>query len=277
MEKEDPSVPINTYIAWEEGIARIKWYLKSKRPKLDKIVRNYNPGHNEREFFYYSDPRVISDLFGHVLESKKYSGIRIYFGSCLDVIPAGCDPGDKGKLVLIYVPTTNEKDDSAEAMDENIKPFKDSDKYYKLRPSDCSRVRLTSEVFDDLVLNYENKKRGVLRRSLSATDRKNPKTNKETKHLFMNRECIREIKTEIDYQLDMSAKYGATGIKVYITSYTNKPVQRDGYELSRRLTIQFVFTDDAGQDLNLERIDPRYSSRPHAIALNTINPTPPYP
>lgn len=267
MAKKVP-LPINTYIPWAESIARTNWYLKHKRPILDGIVHRYNPGHTERESFYYSDPRVISDLFGHVLGNEKYTGIRIYFGSCRAVIPKGCDVGDKGKLVLIYVPTIRKG--------ENEKADNDSDEYYKLRPSSCSRETLAKTVLDKLVNNYQVDKRAILGSSLSSADLLNPNANEETKHLFMGRECISEIKTEIDYQLKMSDRYGASGIKVYINSYTDKPTRRDGHELRQRLTVQFVFTDDAGQDLNLERIDPRYKSvKP--IALNTMNPTPPYP
>jgi hypothetical protein len=277
MPTQTPKPPLNTYIPWAEGIARKNWYIKHKRPILDNIVQKYNPGHDERESFYYSDPRVISDLLGHILKKPSYMGLRIYFGSCLDKIPQGCEVSDKGKLVLIFVPIINEKEDLEEQTNENETPFKDSDEYYKLLPTGCVRVSLTRSIFDELVQNYETIKRGPLRKSLSETDKKNPKADKETKHLFMNKECIKEIKAEIDYQLKMSVQYGVSGIKVSITSYTNKPVRRGGYDLSQRLTVQFVFTDAAGKDLNLEGIDPRYKSIPAPAVLNTINPTPPYP
>nr|MBI1230306.1 hypothetical protein [Cytophagales bacterium] len=265
MSQKKPKPPVNTHIPWEKSKARTKWYLEHKRPLLDAVVNSYNPGHTEREYFYYSNPMIISGLFGRVLQDKSYNGIRIYFGSCMDLIPEGCDTCDKGKLVLIYVPTIKKND---AIMDNEF------EEYYKLRPGSCSCVPLTKLVFNQLVENYKEKS-GALYSSLSAHDRNSLDANEETRSLFIDEVRIKEIKDEIDYQMDMSAKHGASGVKVYINSYTDEPVQSGEYILSQRLTVQFVYTDEAGQDLNLERIDPRYNFA--AIAHNTFNPTPPYP
>jgi len=283
MPKQTPPPPLLTYISKKVSDGRTKWYLNHKRPIMDKIVHKYNRGHTEREYFYYSDPRVISELFGHVLENKNYTGLRIHLGSCRDLIPAGCDTGDKGKLVLIYVPTTKEKDENVNT--EYEKPYKDSGEYFKLRPRGCSRVTLDKSVFDHLVDNNREKS-AALRISLSTVDLNDHEASEETKSLFIDRERIKEIKDEIEYQLDMSAQYGVAGIKVYINSYTDKPVQSGRYLLRQRLTVQFVFTDDAGQDLDLIDIDPRYKElkkgwkkdpKKFLIGYNTMNPTPPYP
>lgn len=266
--------PIHTYLFKEESVARSKWYLEKKRQILNRKVREFNPGHEERESFYYSNPRVISDLFGKVLDNNEYSGIRIYFGSCRTVVPEGCDRGDRGKIVLIYVPTLG-KDESADR-------YLDSEEYYILGARKCSRETLTSFAFKELVLNYSEDKRDKLRGTLTAADRANPNNDKETMSLFADREIIEELKTEIDYQLKMSDQYGVTGIKVYINSYTNKPIERKQRKLAQRLTIHFVFTDYAGQDLDLLGIDPEYGKIPKEkaeglLAFNTMNPTPPFP
>jgi hypothetical protein len=268
-----PPPPKLTYISKQISDDRTNWYLKHKRPILDQIVGKYNGSRREREYFYYSDPRVISNLFGYVLQNENYTGLRIYLGSCLDTIPTGCDLGDKGKLVLIYVPTVEK--------DGNVKTDNESGEYFKLRMGNCTRVKLSKKVAKELVSNYQNEKKPALSSSLSAGDLASTATSEETKHLFIDKEKLEEIKREIDYQLHMSAQYGVSGIKVCINSYTNQPFKKStqGPELRQRLTVQFVFTDDAGQDLDLVGIDPRYNVFKAGFvgAQNTIDPTPPYP
>lgn len=270
MPNKTPDPPYRTYISKDESERRNEWYLRfKKRPILDAIVDGYYPGQKEREYFYYSDPTVISAMFGDVLADEKYTGIRIYLGSCDGTPPEGCDPHDKGRLVLIFVPTIVKADDP--------KADNDSGEYYKLRMGNCSRVTLTKDVFDTLVHNYVEKK-NALQRTLSISDRDSTDANEETRHLFIDTVRIKEIYIEINYQLKMSVKHGVSGIKVYINSYTDVPVFRDELELCQRLTVQFVFTDDAGKDVDLKGIDDRYDKLPKfLLGYNTIDPTPPYP
>jgi hypothetical protein len=269
MPDSTPPAPFRTYLFKSESIPRSKWYLKHKRPLLDKEVNRHNPGHDERESFYYPNPQLISSLFEDVL-NKGYTGIRIYFGSCRTEIPAACDPSDKGRIVLIYVPTVEWDVTSGRYMDSNV--------YYMLNAKRDTPVTLSPPEFEQLICNYAEDKSSVLRGTLNRSDRSHPIKGKETISVFGGKDVIEEIKEEINYQLEMP-NHGVSGIKIYINSYTNKPVRRNGHSLSQRLTIHFVFTDHAGQDLDLLYIDERYKdlTAPSFVAYNTFNPTPPYP
>ncbi|MGK6351087.1 hypothetical protein [Parapedobacter sp. DT-150] len=260
MEPQTP-FPHRTYVSQETATSRIMWYKDHKKKHLDRVVSALNPNHQERIYFYYPKAAVILELFDTLMKIAGADGVRVYFGS----YGKHGDPDNDGKLALVYAPTKN-----IAGVDTDI-----PDSFYMVHPQKGA-ISIAPQEAKILITNYLDTKRDKLTPTLCEDDIKEQLL--ETKQIFFNQCHIKEIRDEIDYQLNN--QYGVSGIKIYIASYTNVPVQSEhGHRYCQRLTILFVFTDAKHEDHHLEGVDPRYPEKgvPFLGAQDTAFPIPPYP
>lgn len=250
---------------------RVRYYRDKKRkPYLDGVVKkSRNFLHRENKSFYYKDASVFVDFLSRMIDSADISGLRIYFGSDEPQFHKG-PYRDKGKILLIYSPTTS-------TIVGGKVQNKDTGTYFVLRGRKGERDTIDADLFKTYISGYRMHKAKLLRTTLSEADQNGDLS--ETYSVFFPKDTISTIKREIHCQ---NCRMGnKLGVEVDIVSYREFEVEKLGHpELKQRLTVQFTMTNRWGFRLNMEEEDKdRYGNMGYFIkssSYDTGMPTPPY-
>lgn len=246
-----PDAPLHIYVSHAETEARKAWFEKYKKPVIESF--NSSRGIRVRNPFSidYNNAKELTDKISEMISPKEVEGIRMCFG---------CDVNSNtGELDIILAPVKKGRNGKLE----------DIRGAYIL----ASTLRKVDDrVAASMTRFYKNNFAEPLSATLSDEDIENGLS--ETLNVYFNTYQLESLINETNCQVD-HLKLGVHGIRIIFVSYTTTPeVRNTGEKLMRRLTIQFVYTDIQGKEINLEDVDTRYGLP--FDGFDTGDPTPPF-
>ena len=217
--------------------------------KFAPLVTHLN--HHDASSFFYQTVHfraLLDRLMG-------FDGVRIYLASYSDEGLPGVPNNSGGLMTLIYAPVN---------LIAGTIMYTDSGDYYILNPGEAPTL-ISRSLASEWVSNYQSFKLPILTATsgLSPTD---------TKSILYSKEKIAELYSELDCQ-------EATGIRAFLTSYTDNEIQGIGSHLLRRLLVQFILTETingAQKEFYIEERPGWDQRKPSGHAdLDTGSPCPP--
>lgn len=257
-ELQDCSVPPwKIYVKYDEGLKREKWFNKNKRKSIEKVTTPLLRGYKDVFFIYYPGVYKFIGILEELLANREVQGIRMCFG-----VDAFSDPPKRGKLDIVMAPCRL-----------NGGRLQDIRALYT-RASTLEKIDYGSA--KKMTEYYKTNIVPKLQNTLSEDDI--TKRKFETENVYFEREYLELFIQETKCQLCQEAVVGVKGIKILFVSYHDQPEVRMGsIHLTKRMTIQFVYTDENGTNINLEKADPRYKNKPKNLGnFDTGDPTPPF-
>ncbi|HYF32536.1 MAG TPA: hypothetical protein VD993_15535 [Chitinophagaceae bacterium] len=235
-----------TYVPKFDAERRRAWFIENKYvPLLDYLRKpetlclSYQAGH-------------FKDLFEALSTSD---GVRIYFAAYSDEGNANVPPGYGNLITLVYAPVT------AVA---HVDTYVDSGTFYILNPG-VPHTSIPRSLASEWVSNYQSIKLPIL----TAVSGVHPS---DTKSLLFTKKQVESVIIEIGCQM-------ATGVRIYLSSYTDDEPPSVDPDFRGRLMVQFVLTEPANGSQRDFYIDerPGFSTRPDpgVPALDTGSPCPP--
>jgi|GEM_PF-3208857 hypothetical protein len=252
-----PEPPWSIYVCYEKGRKRVEWFNKYKKEGIEKVTTPLLRGYEDVFFIYYPVASKFIGILEELLANEQVQGIRMCFG-----VDAFSDPPKRGKLDIVMAPgrlNSERKLQDIRALYTRASTLEKLDY--------ASAKKMTEYYKTNIVPKLQN--------TLSEDDI--AKEEFETENVYFKREYlelfIRETKCQVE-----KVKIGVKGIKILFVSYHDIPdVTNSGIPLTKRLTIQFVYTDKNGTSINLEKTDLRYENIPENFGnFDTGDPTPPF-
>ncbi|HEY0679914.1 MAG TPA: hypothetical protein VGD17_16635 [Chitinophagaceae bacterium] len=247
--------PPRSYVPRDDFEKRRNYFVEKKHGPLSDVI-----GKHETISIFYQAGHFVSFL-NHL---TTFDAVKIYIASYhrdgMPEVPA--DHGDR--LTLIYAPA-----------DSTPSGHVDRGEYFIMNPRAVHRP-INKRLASEWVRNYQDRKLPVLT-AITQLD-------SDTKSILYTKDLLLGIKTEIECQ-------GATGVRVYFSSYTESENSSVNTDLKKRLIIQFKLTEriqGIEQEFYLEdrpgwkdRIklplnEPEFKLKPGQIlSLDTGSPCPP--